>query len=685
MTQQQELMAIEVENVIFSYKNLEKEVPILKNVSFCVPKGKMVAIQGPSGSGKSTLLYLLSGILSLQEGNIFIQNYNLAGISEEEGAFYRNKIIGLIFQQFHLLPKISVLENILLPSLYSKNSSSNKREREEIKEKAIALAKKVGIDHRLSYFPMQLSGGQQQRVAICRALLNNPEVILADEPTGNLDHHSSQEVLDLLKKLNREEGKTIVIITHDREVAEMCDEIFVMCDGQLESQERRKKEKENIYEKNTLRRKKISSPTSFSWQEILFSGLLFALDGLKKSKIRTFLSLIGIVVGIVSVLSLVTLGEYVKKQIISGYEDLGANVFTFYGDKNYFKKGSSKLKNLIFNGFSVEKDLIPLKKIFSQIDYWVPILEFQIDGILFGGKTYDGENRSRVNASNHFFSKIFKKEIVIGRNFNEDDIKFEKNFCILGFNVYKKLFSNSSPLNQVIRMNIAEGHMTCKIIGVFSEKGSQKENNEILVPYTFYQRSLQGLFWLTKIHKIMIALLPSVNSQKIGDALVSFFKDKYGDTGEFELYINSAILEQTKKSLFLLSLLMAIMSMIILVVGGMGVCNMMLVSVSERLREIGIRKAVGATNKHIKILFILESFFICFFAGIIGLLLGPLIYLSCIWIATQFISTLAFEWFFSPIAFILAFFSTILVGIFSGLFPAIKAEKLQILEALKSE
>jgi putative ABC transport system ATP-binding protein len=217
---------IELQHITKEYKTGDIVTPILKGISLTVNQGDFIAITGPSGSGKSTLMNII-GLLDVPTGGDYIlHGENTTGLSERQLALIRNKEIGFVFQQFNLLQRQSALDNVILPSIYA---GTNRAQREQ---KAKDLLTQLGLENRLHNKPTQLSGGQQQRVAIARSLMNNPEVILADEPTGNLDTKSGQDVMEILKKLHKE-GKTIVLITHEPDIAQQAEKIIHVKDGNI--------------------------------------------------------------------------------------------------------------------------------------------------------------------------------------------------------------------------------------------------------------------------------------------------------------------------------------------------------------------------------------------------------------------------------------------------------------------
>lgn len=220
---------IEVKDVVKTYKLGEFEVPVLKGVSLSVAQGELVALMGASGSGKSTLMNMLGCLDRPTSGQYWLDGIEVSRLSSDERAEIRNQKIGFVFQNFNLLPRTSAVENVAMPLAYSKQKNAEKEER----ERAEAILSRVGLGDRLNHVPSQLSGGQQQRVAIARALINNPPILFADEPTGNLDSKTSKEILQMFQQLNQEDGITIIIVTHDPEVAKYAMRTIVMLDGMI--------------------------------------------------------------------------------------------------------------------------------------------------------------------------------------------------------------------------------------------------------------------------------------------------------------------------------------------------------------------------------------------------------------------------------------------------------------------
>lgn len=702
------------------------EVPILRNIHIEIKKGELVAIQGPSGSGKSTLLYLLGCLLRPQNGLIKILEHNIATYTNEELAELRNSKIGFVFQQFHLLPRTSVIKNILMPTEYNSSATS----RDHYKSRALSLAEQLGLNERLHHAPNQLSGGQQQRVAIARALINDPEIIFADEPTGNLDSKTAQQILDLFRQLNRQHKKTIIIITHDNEVAAQCDRIIHIKDGSIVTKSLDSKnhkspptnadsqntDSKNIdvpsttsvsppenYQQNfkphlrvvrdqtnSLQQNKsfFISRAHFTFLQYLKWFYLYfplALRNLSRNKTRSVLTMLGITVGVAAVLSMMTLGQFIKDKILAGYAEMGVNTLIFIGNPNWEQKATD-LVPIQYRNFNWERDLLPLKKIFPQLELMSPLLNQSGVTVNFGGKSIDSD--LRAIGVNEEALIISKRKLLMGRNFNFSDMEFKKPVCIIGYEIGQTLFSNINPIGQIMRMALGEVSIGCHIVGVFDFMTSNKEwskpNLEVYLPFTYFQ-AVSTNWWSSQIRRVMLQVNVDTDIEQTGQGIKSFFEQKYGRSGKFRVDSDSVLLAQMKRFLGLFTLLLAAIALVTLSVGGIGITNMMLVSVSERYREIGLRKALGATDRSIRLQFLTESITLCTLAGLFGLFFGFIGYHAAIWMAAQFVSKMKFEWTIDILALLLSLLSILLVGILSGLFPAFKAEKLQVIEALRSE
>lgn len=220
---------IEVHDLVKIYRLGSVEVPALQGVTFHIERGEVIAIMGQSGSGKSTLMNILGCLDLPTSGEYFFEGKNIAGLSEDELAEIRNHKIGFVFQGFNLLPRISVRRNAELPLMYNGSKPAS-----EVRQRSGTILAAVGLEDRMDHRPTELSGGQQQRVAIARALINEPSLVLADEPTGNLDSHTGAEIMSLMLDLNKQIGMTLVVVTHDPNIASLCQREIHLRDGLIE-------------------------------------------------------------------------------------------------------------------------------------------------------------------------------------------------------------------------------------------------------------------------------------------------------------------------------------------------------------------------------------------------------------------------------------------------------------------
>ncbi|MDD5115695.1 MAG: ABC transporter ATP-binding protein [Candidatus Omnitrophica bacterium] len=211
-----------------SYCDQASRLDVLKDIDFSVGKGEFLAIQGPSGAGKSTLLHILGGLDNPSGGKVYFEGEDIYGLDDNARSVFRNRKVGFVFQFFHLLPELTALENVLFPSLLR-----SWWQRKKNLERARGLLERLGLAQRLTHKPQALSGGEQQRVAICRALINQPQLLLCDEPTGNLDSENGQIIIKLLTELNREEKITVLMVTHDKDIAKVAGRLIHLKDGMI--------------------------------------------------------------------------------------------------------------------------------------------------------------------------------------------------------------------------------------------------------------------------------------------------------------------------------------------------------------------------------------------------------------------------------------------------------------------
>lgn len=668
---------IKAKSLFFSYRRGDQKVQVLDNVSFEIPLGKLTAIRGPSGSGKSTLLYLLGGFLKPDSGNIQIGNKDLFEMKDLDLAWFRSRNIGFVFQQFHLLPRATVLENILIAGHYPVEFESDK---EALKIRAIELSRSLGIEDQLEKTPNQLSGGQQQRVAIARALLNDPNIVLADEPTGSLDSKTSAEIFSLLKSLTRE-GRTVVLITHDNQLSNQCDEIIEMMDGRVVKATM--SPSGDVGESSPLHIRKERATASLA---ILMSLLPVVMKNLKVNRMRSILTMMGVSIGIAALTAMVTFGSFVQEKVISGYEKMGVNTISLQGSSNW--RAKAKDTGLVyFTEFDPEKDLIPLRKTFPQIEAISPtMVNWNKPDVTAGGNLVSGD-ATPVGVNENYF-RITDRKFLGGGPISLFHVANRSSVCVIGWQIAERLFGRRNPLNNIISSTASdETAFSCRVIGVLASVQSNNEWDKpdfhILLPYTYFQTV--NNFWYSRMNNLTIKLRPGSDIESTSKAIKRFFNNKYGNAALFNVGSDAIMVAQLKQFVGVFRMLLAAIALISLLVGGMGITNMMLASIGEQLREIGIRKAMGATDQSLYSQYLLESVVLCLISGFIGLFVGIAGYQSVIFLASKVINQIKFEWTINWPAVVFSFVAMLLVGVISGWVPALRARNLQVAEALRSD
>lgn len=668
---------LELSHISLSYSIQNREVLALNDLNLTIYSGEMVAILGPSGSGKSTLLYILGCLLKPSTGSYRLDDVETAHLAETELAELRNRHFGFVFQQFHLLPRADLIQNLLLGTRYNRHET---RTQEEIVQQAKSLLKKMGLESHIKHLPSQLSGGQQQRVAIARALMNDPSIILADEPTGNLDSRTSAQVLDLLRSIN-DTGKTVVIITHDHEVARKCDRVISILDGKVSDHGKPK----TPLKKNTT--KKVSIPVTDSASVAssrLKEDARTAWQNLLRNKSRSLLTMLGVIIGVAAVLSTVTLGSFTKEKILQTYEGLGVNKLVVRAYPSWSLRATDTA-GVKFDGISDTIDIPAIKRLFPEILMISTVGRQWTQGVNFGGKTFDQALALGVNEE---YFEITGRKVILGRRFSNYHIKNRSNVCVIGYGVAKRFFNQQSPLGNMIDIDgINQSRFSCKVIGVLASQTSNNEwfdpNKQLLLPYTFLK--LVGDRWNSKPYELDIKIKSGTNVEQIGKKIKNYFLTKYGKTVETNVDSDGLLIAQMKKFLSLFTMLLAGVALISLAVGGIGITNMMLVSISERFKEIGLRKALGARNEEIRTQFLVESMILCSLAGVLGIIFGLAGYHLMLFFASKLFTQIKFEFVFNFYSILISFVCIVAVGLLSGLIPAIRAQKLQVIEALRSE
>jgi macrolide transport system ATP-binding/permease protein len=634
----------------------DERVEILKGISLEIFAGEFVAITGPSGSGKSTLMNVLGLLDRPDSGSYLLKGIETAGMNEQESAEARRRELGFVFQQFQLLPRISAEENVALPLLYSRRTPELGPARE--------LLLKVGLEDRLGHRPTQLSGGQQQRVAIARALVNRPHIILADEPTGNLDSKSSQEILALLKNLN-EEGITIILITHDPSVASSARRVISVMDGKIAQDSGPTLESaRKLVEEAPLAP---AAPASGPYVELVRQ----AFHTLIAHPMRTILSTLGVLIGVAAVIAMLAIGKGARESIEAQLSSLGSNLI------------SVRPAAVRVGGVTTESDWLKLTREDARaIADTLPMVKSATSVVIGNGQRVAWQEKNaatQVYGVTSGYARMHAVEPTIGRYFTEDENRERALVAVIGLTVSRNLFGTENPVGKTMKLN----RMPVRVIGLLPEKGASSfgdRDDQVHLPLSTAMYRVFGKQWVDLIE---VEIEKGADMTEAQSRLRSLLYDRHeipkSQTEEAFRIFNMAdiqnALSQTSKTLG--TLLIAIAS-IALLVGGIGIMNIMLVSVTERTREIGLRKAIGATSSDILIQFLIEAATIGVLGGVIGICLGVLI---------SFVISAIAGWVTSiSIPGVLgAFWFSSLVGMVFGLWPARRAARLNPIEALRGD
>jgi macrolide transport system ATP-binding/permease protein len=648
---------IQLSHISKSYHVGGQTLTVLKDVSLKIEDGDFVAIMGPSGSGKSTLMHIL-GLLDVPSaGSYQFNGREVSGLSEDELAVLRREEIGFIFQQFHLLPRLQAMENVALPHLYS----ATKMDLDMAKN----LLARVGLAERFTHRPNELSGGQQQRVAIARSLINHPYMILADEPTGNLDSKSEKEIMAILKELNAQ-GITVVIVTHEEEIGSQAKRLIRMRDGEVLSDERTEALPSSSPRPPAPLH--LRKGDSWAWGE-LQEHFKQGYKTLVANKVRSALSMLGILIGVAAVVTMLALGRGAQKAIEAQLSSLGSNVLNLspgaikVGGASQAAGDATRLT--IEDAMAIQNSIPGVKSVSPQISGGVQI-------------TYEDKNwATSLKGTGASYAKIHSLIPEQGRFFTDDENQQRRRVAVLGMTVVKNIFGDKDPLGEMIKIN----KVTFQVIGILPPKGGSgwfDQDDVVVIPVITAMRRVLGKSY---IYSIEIEVNHPENADSIQDSITALMgtrhripEDQKDDA--FQIRNMADIQEALAQSSKTMSTLLAAIAAISLVVGGIGIMNIMLVSVTERTKEIGLRKAVGAKRRDILLQFLTESVVVSAMGGILGILLG--------WAATQLLSTLAgWSTSISLSSIGLSFFFSALIGIVFGVYPAQKAAQLNPIDALR--
>jgi macrolide transport system ATP-binding/permease protein len=617
----------------------------LEDVNLTIVQGDFVAITGPSGSGKSTLMSIMGCLDRVDQGSVSVLDRVVSDLREDEVAGIRCVSLGFVFQSYHLLADLSALENVALAGLYAGYSKTQAQTR------AAELLTQVGLGDRVDHLPSQLSGGQQQRVAIARALFHEHAILLADEPTGALDSKSSADLMTLFHTLN-EHGRSIVIVTHDPTVAAACRRNIHVHDGRIVADEQRSSNANSKAEVTV-------NPAQGARPNLMKDALFSSVALMQRRLTRTFLTLIGTIVGITAVIVIVALGDGAKQAVVATVGSLGSDLIVVMANN----RAERALNAAPIKGFSeAEQELILT---FPEVR--TAVLEMPITRpIAFGGTSTE----TLVTGTNADFPMVHNWPLADGSFFTAQDERAMAPVIVMGSKVRDRLFIGGSGLGEWV----AIGDSYFQVIGIMSDKGASPAGVDLddiaLIPFS---SSVLRLGQEREAKFIMAKTEPGADLEHVATDLQEQLNSSRG-TPEIVARTLAGIVAlelQTRKTL---TVLLSALSLISLLVGGVGITNITLISVVERTREIGLRKALGARRNDIAMQFLIETTVTSVVGGVIGVALGMLCVLA--------MQAVGFPAVFNIYALTAAVAMSAITGAMAGVLPARRAAALHPVEAL---
>ncbi|UQA72754.1 MacB family efflux pump subunit [Stenotrophomonas maltophilia] len=630
----------------------EQTLVVLDGIDLDIRAGELVAIVGQSGSGKSTLMNILGCLDRPSAGAYQITGRETAQMSPDELAELRREHFGFIFQRYHLLTDLTALGNVEVPAIYAGMPAATRHAR------AAELLARLGLGERLQHLPGELSGGQQQRVSIARALMNGGAVIFADEPTGALDTHSGQEVMKILGELHAE-GHTVVLVTHDMAVAEHAQRIIEIRDGRI------------VDDRATGRLLLAGAPATAlpqrsegsGWQAMrdrFGEAFRMALRAMNAHRMRTFLTMLGIIIGIASVVAVVALGTGARQAILSNISSLGTNTIEIYPGSGFGDVHAAQVETL------TPGDSMALA---GQ-----PFVDSATPGVASSGTTQRGNRSANVQmqgVSEQYF-RVHGLKLGEGAFFGPPAVAGYQQVVVIDANTRARFFAaQEDPIGQTLLL----GNVPVRVVGVVKKDAGAVGDASLLRVWLPYTTTMARMLGQSHVSSITVRVSDAISMEVAERAIGRLLARRHGST-DFYMSNNAQIRQSIEQTTGILTMMISSIAAIALVVGGIGVMNIMLVSVTERTREIGVRMAVGARRSDILQQFLIESVLVCLLGGMLGI--GVALALG----AALELANVGFSLVFSANSILAAFACSSLIGIGFGFLPARRAAQLDPVEAL---
>ncbi|EKT61851.1 macrolide ABC transporter ATP-binding protein/permease MacB [Providencia burhodogranariea] len=643
---------LELKDITRRYPAGESEITVLKGVSLKINAGEMVAIIGASGSGKSTLMNIIGCLDKPTTGEYFVAKQKVSLLDENQLAELRREHFGFIFQRYHLLSHLTAEQNVEMPAIYAGTGKVQRRER------AIELLKKLGLEERVAYRPSQLSGGQQQRVSIARALMNGGQVILADEPTGALDSYSGEEVMKILKDLCAQ-GHTVIIVTHDPKIAQQAERIIEINDGEI------------INDSGSISQIRIPPAQENSSRKLTLGqiygrfseALLMAWRAMVVNKMRTLLTMLGIIIGIASVVSIMVIGDAAQEMVLNDIKSIGTNTISVYPGEDFGSDDAQNRQSLKTSDVDAIAQQPYVQAVSGKLAKSTRLRKGNLDA-----------SAQLMGVGQNYF-QVYATKFSEGMNFTPDMVERRAQVVVIDANTKRRFFPNQK---QVIGETILIGNMPATIIGVTAEQKSifgSDNSLSVWLPDTTVNSKILNRPYLDTI---VVRIKEGSNAKSAEQQITRLLTLRHGKKDIFTYNIDTLV-KTAEKTTRTMQLFLTLVAVISLIVGGIGVMNIMLVSVTERTREIGIRMAVGARTSDVMQQFLIEAVLVCLFGGLmgIGLAYGISLIVQMALPGWTFI--------FEPMAIISAFACSTIIGVVFGYLPARNAARLNPIDALARE
>lgn len=642
---------LELHGVSRAYRSAAGEVVVLKDVSLRIEAGEFIAIIGPSGSGKSTLMNILGCLDRPSEGSYRVQGAATEQMSPDELAHLRREHFGFIFQRYNLMENLNATENVALPAVYAGVDADARTAR------ARMLLETLGLGERTTNRPSQLSGGQQQRVSIARSLMNGGAIVLADEPTGALDHASGRQVMAELKRLHAQ-GHTVILVTHDAAIAAHASRVIEIADGQVVSDRgmgdpavaRSAAVPERRPEPATERRARLDA---------IREAARMAVRSMLAHRLRTLLTMLGIIIGVAAVVTVVALGKGAQAQVESQINELGASTLDIFPGADFGDPRSAEIETLVVD------DADHLAAL-SYVDSVSPNLSGSVAAL-------QGNRRAntQVLGVGADLPRVRGLRLRAGRFFTDAEVEAHRAVGVVDQKAAKVLF-NGNPIGVTVLL----GGMPVEVIGVVGPNAfAGGATPTVYVPYTSASSRLLGS---QRLESITVRVRDDVPTTAAEASLGAELQRLHGRR-DFFIYNADQIRKAVMKSSQTMAALVSAIAAVALVVGGVGVMNIMLVSVKERVREIGVRLAVGARQGDILRQFLIEAVLICLFGGALGVLFALAVG------ALSSLLSLGVPFLFTPGPVLAALACSSAIGLGFGYFPARSAAQLDPIQALAAE